>query len=279
MKKKKKNLIFTSSIETASIRLIKTIKFIFSLIKFIFSFFFYISSNFHLFSWIFICCLFYFLPICNSSTSYYYGPVIYAGTGSIGWTGDSGPANAATLHVPSCLNFNSNKGYICDANNQLIRQVNSGIISTIMGTLNTTGDNTPTTPSSVRFNYPRSIDIDQYGDIYVANSGGHNVVVYAPIWNSVIDFAGTGTAGFSGDGGKATSGQLNSPYGLCLNNMDLYIADTFNHRIRKIDYSTGWTNNIISTFAGTGTAGFSGDNGPATNANLNYPRAIYFDGK
>src|SRR5262249_12717906 len=90
----------------------------------------------------------------------------------------------------------------------------------------------------------------------------------------ISTYAGTGTAGFSGDNGLATQAQLTNPLGLAVDGAgNLYVADYLNHRIRKIT-----TGGVISTVAGTGTAGFSGDGGPATAAMLRFPRAVAVDG-
>ena len=90
----------------------------------------------------------------------------------------------------------------------------------------------------------------------------------------ISTIAGTGTSSYSGDNGAATSATLNYPYGVGLDTAgNVYIADTYNHRIRKVTISTG----IITTFAGTGTSSYSGDNGPATSATLYYPIGVAVD--
>ena len=91
---------------------------------------------------------------------------------------------------------------------------------------------------------------------------------------SVTTLAGASTAGFSGDGGAATSAQLRSPYGTAVDAAgNLFIADAFNQRIRRVDAATG----VISTVAGTGTSGFSGDGGAATSAQFNNPVGVAVD--
>ena len=90
----------------------------------------------------------------------------------------------------------------------------------------------------------------------------------------ISTIAGTGTADYSGDNGAATSATLSYPQGVGLDAAgNVYIADTNNYRIRKVTISTG----IITTFAGTGTGSYSGDNGPATSATLNYPYGVAVD--
>lgn len=121
-------------------------------------------------------------------------------------------------------------------------------------------------------NLPSAIAYDSQGNLYIAETGRHVVHKVDPS-GIITTVAGTGTQGFSGDGGPATLAQLDSPQGLALDGSNhLYIADTHNHRVRKLDLSTG----VITTVAGT-TAGFSGDNGPATAACLDLPTALAVD--
>src|SRR5690348_16500614 len=106
---------------------------------------------------------------------------------------------------------------------------------------------------------PSAIKFDSQGNLYVADAGAH-VVREVSSAGAVSIVAGTGVQGFAGDGGLATAAQLDSPMGLAVDaSGNLYISDTHNQRIRKITASTG----IITTIAGIGTAGFSGDGGPA----------------
>ena len=118
------------------------------------------------------------------------------------------------------------------------------------------------------------ISLHHLGNIYNAdryNSRIRKVTVSTGIISTI---AGTGTQSYSGDNGAATSATLNYPCGVGLDTAsNVYIADTYNHRIRKVTISTG----IITTFAGTGTASYSGDNGPATSATLNYPSGVALD--
>jgi sugar lactone lactonase YvrE len=116
---------------------------------------------------------------------------------------------------------------------------------------------------------PSAIVFDSAGDLYLAESGNHIIRRVDPAGN-ITAIAGTGTQGFSGDGGSATSATLDSPRGLALDSANnLYISDTGNHRIRKVNLTTG----IITTIAGS-SAGFAGDNGSATSAQLDLPTAL-----
>ncbi|HUZ97611.1 MAG TPA: Ig-like domain repeat protein [Edaphobacter sp.] len=119
---------------------------------------------------------------------------------------------------------------------------------------------------------PSAIAYDVAGNLYIAEAGNH-VIRKVDTAGKITTIAGTGTQGFSGDNGAATAALLDSPQGLALGGGNLYIADTHNHRIRKLNLTTG----DISTIAGS-SAGFSGDNGPATAAQLNLPTALALDG-
>jgi hypothetical protein len=117
---------------------------------------------------------------------------------------------------------------------------------------------------------PRAVIVGSAGSIYVSESVGHRVRQIAGT-GTITTVAGTGRAGFSGDGGAATQARLYAPHGLALNAAgDLFIADTFNHRIRVVSA------NAISTVAGTGTRGYSGDGGPAGAATFSRPGMLTF---
>ena len=120
---------------------------------------------------------------------------------------------------------------------------------------------------------PSAIVFDPQGNLYIAETGNH-VVRKLSSAGIITTVAGSGVQGFSGDNGSATAARLDSPAGLALDAAgNLYIADSHNHRVRKVDASTG----TIATIAGTGLAGYSGDNGPATAAKLDLPTALGFD--
>jgi hypothetical protein len=119
-----------------------------------------------------------------------------------------------------------------------------------------------------------ALTVDTAGDAYVADSAG-NRVFKVPEVGPVSVIAGTGASGFSGDGGLAVSARLNAPEGVAYSSLNnsIYIADTGNHRVRKVDLATG----VITTVAGTGTSGFTGDGGPATSGQLDGPTAVVVD--
>jgi len=202
-----------------------------------------------------------------------------AGNGAGGFSGDGGPATKAALNGPSgvCTDTAGNL-FINDLSNYRIRKVDtSGIITTVAGNgvKASTGDGNPATQASMYL--PIRCVVDSLGNLYVADQGGHKIRKIDPS-GIISTVAGTGAdvgfvADFSGDGGPATEADLNQPTAVTVDGAgNIYIADQFNQRIRKVDNS-----GIITTIAGTGMAGFSGDGGPAISANLNYPGGLVVD--
>jgi sugar lactone lactonase YvrE len=191
-----------------------------------------------------------------------------------GFINDGKLATSSALQNPSDVASDS-KGnlYITDFFDHRIRELTtSGVLMTIAGTGIAGFNGDGGTAKKTQVNFPRGIVIDGKGNILFADVANCRIRKISPS-KIVTTIAGTGTCGFSGDGLPATSAMINFPNGLSLDNSgNLYFADTFNQRIRKID-SAG----IIHTLAGTGTAGFSGDGGPATSASLNFPRAAISD--
>ncbi len=151
------------------------------------------------------------------------------------------------------------------------------IITTIAGTgtAGYSGDGGQATSATLYC--PTGIDIDASGNVYFTDHCNHCVRKITASTGIISTYAGTGVAAYSGDGGLASSATLYSPEGLCFDasgsNQYLYIADQYNHCVRKITTSTS----IISTIAGTGTIGYSGDNGPATSATFNVASGVAVD--
>ncbi len=206
----------------------------------------------------------------------------YAGNGIVGSNGDNGPATGASLNNPTSVALDpAGNLFIADAGNNVIRRVDAftGIITTVAGTIGShgySGDNGPA--KSATFNSPNGISFDANGDLYVADSSNHVIRFIAAASGTITTVAGTGTAGFSGDGGPATEAQLNAPWSATPIppsvpgvNAGFYIADQNNNRIRKVDASGN-----ITTVAGS-SAGYSGDNGPATSAKLYEPASVLVD--
>ena len=149
-----------------------------------------------------------------------------------------------------------------------------GDITTVAGTgaPGSLGDNGPAI--SAQLNYPFHLSVDGSGNLYIADFSNHRVRRVDKITGIITTIAGTGTAGSLGDNGPAISAQLNTPLGVLADGSgNLYIADFSNHRVRKVDASGN-----ITTVAGTGVSGFSGDGGSATSAQLAAPSSMFLDG-
>ena len=192
----------------------------------------------------------------------------YAGKGSAGSSEDGGVATSAYLNNPSGVAVSSSGLlFIADTGNNKIRVATSaGIISTYAGTgtAGSSGDGGAAT--SAQLNNPTGVAVSSSGLLYIADYL-NNVIRVVDASGTITTYAGTGFHGSSGDGGAATSAELNNPAGVAVSPSGLlYIADTFNNKIRVVSSAC-----IISTYAGTGVAGFSGDGGAATSAELNYP--------
>lgn len=214
------------------------------------------------------------------------GPVItlVAGTGQEGFSGDGGPAPLAQLWEPSGIALTSNGDlYIADNRNQRVRKVKrKGIITTVAGTGHVVstvrgipyggwkGDGGPAIRADL--NNPNGLAVDAKGDLYLADSGNNRIRKVSPT-GIITTVAGTGAYGYSGDGGPALKAKLAFPFDVKLDRGgSLYIADTGNMRIRKVD-----SQGIITTYAGNGTYGFSGDGGPAVRAQFRRTDCLAFD--
>jgi len=195
-----------------------------------------------------------------------------AGTGTAGYTGDGAAATAAELNVPGGIALDkSGNLYIADTANSRIRKVASGTISLLAGngTAGHTGDSGSATSAELQL--PSGLAVDSSGNLFVADTYNHAVRKVSG--GNITAVAGTGAIGYSGDGAAATSALLSYPGGVAFDNSGLlYIADTGNSVIRKID-----TSGNISTFAGNYFTGYTGDGGPATSAELTSPVGIAFD--
>jgi sugar lactone lactonase YvrE len=245
-----------------------------------------------------------------------------AGNGTAGFSGDGGPATSAELNDPAAVAIGPGGSlYIADRNNNMVRKIDAnGIIRTVAGNGNAgwffesgpainssldqpsgvaldksgnlyivefletgvsrihrvdgaSGIISPV-PIPLVLNGVVAIAVDSSGQLYIAEQQGHRIDRVDPASGEITTIAGTGIAGFSGDGGPATAAQLNHPAHLAFDSGgNLYFADSGNNRIRKIAAGSG----TITTVAGNGAPGFAGDGGAATSAQLNQPQGVDVD--
>ncbi len=198
-----------------------------------------------------------------------------AGIGTAGFGGDGGPATAAGLRCPYGVALDASGSlYIADYQNHRVRRVGpDGIITTVAGdgTKGYGGDGGPATAASLKD--PAGVAVDRKGNLYIADRSNQRVRKVGPD-GIIVTVAGDGTAGFGGDGGPATTASLNFPHAMVADGAgNLYIADDYNHRVRKVG-----PDGVIVTVAGNGSDGFSGDGGPAIAASLHFPHAVAVDG-
>jgi uncharacterized protein (TIGR03437 family) len=198
-----------------------------------------------------------------------------AGTGVEGFSGEGGPAASAMLGRPEALAVDAlGNLYFADSTNQRVRRIGvNGVITTVAGNGvdGFSGDGGSAVSASLGF--PLGVAFDNAGNLYVADGDNNRIRRIAP-GGIISTVAGNGHGGFSGDGGPATAASLNIPSDVAVDSAgNLYIADAGDNRVRKVD-----TAGIITTVAGTGTDGYSGDGGPSTQAMLNYPWGLAVDG-
>jgi streptogramin lyase len=199
-----------------------------------------------------------------------------AGNGVTQYIGDGWPATAYSLAAPMglCADQNGNI-YEADFAESRIRKVNAqDTLFTIagIGVPGYAGDGGPATLAT--FANPTGVVMDTAGNLFITEEYNNIVRKINRVTGQVSTVCGTGTGGYAGDGGPATAAMLDQPGGLCLDKAgNIYIADKNNNRIRKVDRTTG----IISTYAGNGTFGYSGDGGAADATKLAFPRGVSID--
>ena len=199
-----------------------------------------------------------------------------AGTGTLGYSGDGGPAVLAMVSTPAGITMDgAGNLYFADTGNQVVRRIDAitGLITTVAGqggVQGYKGDGGAATAAALAF--PQAVTLDAAGDLYIADTG-NNVVREVLLNGTIVTVAGTGTAGYNGDGIPAKTAEMNQPWGLALGtDGTLYIADLSNNLVRRVDAA-----GLITTVAGTGQAGFAGDKGPAISAQLKAPAAVAMD--
>lgn len=240
--------------------------------------------------------------------------VTVAGTGVAGYAGDGGSPLQAAVNYPTDAVSAFEKLWIVDQINHRVRVVDErtnysvtpsdpnpvknekvSVMQTLSGNgvAGFAGDGGDALHAS--FLSPQGIAVCSSNgvtatDVYVADTGNNRVrrIQLSDQWSvstsgnisksaiaTINTVAGTGAGGYSGDGGSALAARLNTPLGVACTKDKLFIADTLNHRVRVVDLASG----VIQTYAGNGTAGYSGDGGPATQASLRGPRSVFVDTK
>jgi sugar lactone lactonase YvrE len=200
-----------------------------------------------------------------------------AGNGAKGYNGDSIQATDARLNLLSGVVVdNSGNLYIADRFNNRVRKVvlSTGIITTYAGngTASYSGDGGPATAAEL--NGPITAGIDTAGNLFIADYNNHRIRKIDALTGIITTVAGNGIGSYSGDGGAATAAELNGPYYVRVDAVgNMIISDDNNNRIRRVDAITG----IITTIAGNGVSGWTGDGGQATAAELNDPNGTCFD--
>jgi uncharacterized protein (TIGR03437 family) len=204
----------------------------------------------------------------------------FAGSGVFSHSGDGGTATSAQLNTPMGVAVNaalpnpyfSGSLYIADTANNVVRGVANGVIFNVAGTGTAGSSGDGNAASGAQLNGPQGLAVDSAGNLYIADTQNHRVRKVSAN-GTISTVAGSGTAGSGGDGGAAGSAQLNLPFGVAVDAAgNLYIAEFGNNRVRKVA-----ANGNISTIAGNGVSGFSGDKGQATSAQLNGPQGVAVD--
>ena len=198
----------------------------------------------------------------------------FAGNGVAGFAGDGGAATAANLRFPNAITFDgAGNAYIADSFNSRIRKVSpTGTITTFAGTgtFGFAGDGGAATSAAI--NRPYGLAFDKAGNLYFADTY-NDILRKVTVSSGLVSTVGGFMEGFGGDGGPASAASFDTPTAIIFDAAgNLYIADTLNHRVRKIG-----TDGNISTIAGTGQASSAGDGGPATKATLNTPEGLAVD--
>jgi sugar lactone lactonase YvrE len=199
----------------------------------------------------------------------------YAGTGTLGCTGDGGPATAATFWLPSSAATDAHGNiFIADCSNNMVRKVDAmGVITSVAGDssiIGFSGDGGPATLA--KLDHPIGVACDRAGNLYICDAD-NNRIRKVDTAGIITTIAGTTSGGYNGDGIPATSAKLDMPQGVAVDTSgNIYIADYYNSRIRIVSPA-----GIINTFAGTGSFGFSGDGGFAYAAAISFPGQVYVD--
>ncbi|MGO9231164.1 MAG: Ig-like domain repeat protein, partial [Bryobacteraceae bacterium] len=196
-----------------------------------------------------------------------------AGTGAAGFSGDGSAATAATLSYPTAVAVDSNSNvYIADTNNHRIREITGTTINTVAGNGSQfySGDGGPATAAGL--DSPNGVAVDAAFNIYIGDTHNQRVRMVTFATGIITTLAGTGVQGFTADG-PAASAALALPRGVAVDaSGNVYVADSDNNRIRTISRGQ------VTTIAGNGSEGFTGDSGPSTSASLDTPHSVIANG-
>ena len=197
-----------------------------------------------------------------------------AGNGGLNYSGDNGKATAAQLYAPQGVAVDgAGNVYIADTANNVVRKVAAnGTITTFAGTGTAGNGGDGAAATAAQLSSPEGVAVDGNGNVYIADTA-NSKIRRVTVAGSISTFAGSGTPGYAGDGAAAGSAQLNFPTSVAVDTSgNVYIADYLNSAVRKV--TTGGT---ISTIAGTGVQGYSGDNAAGNKARLNGPQNVAVD--
>lgn len=209
-------------------------------------------------------CLWYFVLLSPGNLFSQQIITTIAGNGSAGYSGDGGPATSAQIFRPISAKMDKfGNLYVAEEYNNIVRKISpTGIISTVAGngSQGYSGDGGPATDAQL--DKPNDVLFDPDGNLYISETS--NKIRRVTPGGIISTFAGTGSPGYTGENVPAVTAKLSDPVGMVFDNSgNLYFSCNGNYRIRKIS-----TDGLISTVAGTGTSGYSGDGGPATDARV-----------
>jgi len=198
-----------------------------------------------------------------------------AGNGTAGFSGDNGPATSATLNQPNAVTIDAaGNVYFADTNNHRIRKITGTIISTVAGDGEQLYLEDGAAATQTGLDSPAGLAVDASGNLYIADTHNQRVRLVSAATGIISTVAGNGSNGFAGDGGAGGSAALSRPRGVAVGTGSLYVADSDNNRVRNLDLNT----KTITTVAGSGGQGFSGDTGPATSAMFDTPHSVAVSG-